>query len=115
MKFAKRFLLIVAVLVVVSIGAMVIWSAASVRQAEPAVDSYLLSSDSVTVADEKWLVFQPVGEDPVVGLIFYPGANVEAPAYAPALYTASPRLVFWWWMCPCRSTWRSLGLVRLPR
>ena len=43
-----------------------------------------LESDAqVRVETEPWLVFQPVGQEPGVGLILYPGARVDARAYAP--------------------------------
>ncbi|MFN2145549.1 MAG: alpha/beta hydrolase, partial [Anaerolineales bacterium] len=85
MKLAKKLLLIIAVLIVLMTGAMVAWSAASESQAEPAVEPYLQSSDTVSVENDKWLVFKPADMEPTVGFIFYPGANVEASAYAPAL------------------------------
>ncbi|MBU0493112.1 MAG: alpha/beta hydrolase [Chloroflexi bacterium] len=44
----------------------------------------LQSDAQVTVATEPWLVFQPTGQEPGVGLILYPGARVDARAYAPA-------------------------------
>jgi dienelactone hydrolase len=37
------------------------------------------------VEEDRWLVFQPAGQTPRVGFIFYPGALVENSAYAPAL------------------------------
>ena len=48
-------------------------------------DAYLTDSDAVTVSetDSGWL-FDGAGED--TALIFYPGAKVEATAYAPLLY-----------------------------
>jgi pimeloyl-ACP methyl ester carboxylesterase len=43
-----------------------------------------LESDAqVQVETEPWLVFQPTGQEPGVGLILYPGARVDARAYAP--------------------------------
>jgi pimeloyl-ACP methyl ester carboxylesterase len=33
--------------------------------------------------DNDWIVFAPDGDDPVTGLVFYPGARIDAHAYAP--------------------------------
>lgn len=43
----------------------------------------LESGDGVEVVTEPWLAFRPVGTQPTVGLIFYPGARADARAYAP--------------------------------
>lgn len=43
----------------------------------------LQSDDQVRVDTEPWLIFRPVGEEPTVGLIFYPGRLVDPRAYAP--------------------------------
>lgn len=46
----------------------------------------LISDDEVRVSDEEeWLIFQPEGEQPTQGFIFYPGGRVDLRAYAPAL------------------------------
>jgi hypothetical protein len=44
----------------------------------------LHSDAQVEVDTDPWLVFRPVGEDPEVGLVLYPGARVDQRAYAPA-------------------------------
>ena len=49
------------------------------------VESYLESSENVTVLDEGDLVFKPTGEIKA-GLIFYPGAKVEYTSYSPLMY-----------------------------
>ena len=53
--------------------------------ADSAAEAALLSDDSVTVTQQgsSW-VFAP--EDPIAGLIFYPGGKVENTAYAPLLH-----------------------------
>lgn len=43
----------------------------------------LQSDDQVQVETEPWLIFRPVGEEPAVGLVFYPGRLVDPRAYAP--------------------------------
>jgi len=86
MKIARRFFIVVAIFIALLVGGMVVWSAANARPAELAVNPYLKSSGTVLFSDEDWLVFQPADQEPSVGFIFYPGGNVEAPAYVPALF-----------------------------
>jgi hypothetical protein len=51
---------------------------------EPAALAALESDAAVTVETGRWLVFKPVGTAPRAGLVLYPGARVDARAYAPA-------------------------------
>jgi len=44
-----------------------------------------LESNSLTqVTTERWLVFQPASEDPIAGLVLYPGGRVDPRSYSPA-------------------------------
>lgn len=64
-----------------------LWAAGSTRMAEPLVEEYLRSTSEVSVSTlGDWITFQPAEEPPSVGFIFYPGGNVKAEAYAPALF-----------------------------
>ncbi len=49
----------------------------------PEALSALQSDAQVEVETEPWLLFRPVGGNPTVGLILYPGGRVDARAYAP--------------------------------
>jgi hypothetical protein len=51
---------------------------------EPAALAALESDAGVQVETGRWLVFTPLDAAPRVGLVFYPGARVDARAYAPA-------------------------------
>jgi hypothetical protein len=53
----------------------------------PEAQAALQPDTQVTVSTGPWLVFQPTGQDPATGLIFYPGARVDARAYAPPART----------------------------
>lgn len=86
MKLWKKITLVFVIFLAVLATASVIWMSGSTRQAEAVVEPYLVSSPEVTVEDGKWLTFSPVGGTPSVGLIFYPGGNVDHKAYAPTLY-----------------------------
>lgn len=50
---------------------------------EPAALGALESDAAVRVETGRWLVFSPAAGAPRAGLVFYPGARVDARAYAP--------------------------------
>jgi predicted alpha/beta-hydrolase family hydrolase len=85
MNTFRKLLIIVGVLLVVLVAAMLIVTTSRTREAEPGVAQFLKTSDTVSVDESRWLTFSPVGQSPKVGFIFYPGASVEAAAYAPTL------------------------------
>ena len=87
-KIAKIVLTGLAVFVLVGIIGMALWSGAGTYPARSAALSALASTDAVTVAEEKWIVFSPAG-GAQAGLIFYPGGLVEPGAYAPVLHKLS--------------------------
>ena len=82
-KRLKIALAIVGAVIVVMIIAMAVYFGTYYHSVD--VDEYFTDSDTVTVTetDSGWL-FDGEGED--AALIFYPGAKVEASAYAPLLY-----------------------------
>jgi hypothetical protein len=51
--------------------------------ADSKVDTYLTSTDEVEVTRGNEIVFTPKNKTVKAGLVFYPGAKVEATAYAP--------------------------------
>ena len=54
--------------------------------AEPAVTDVLISNEAVQVeTSDHLLTFKPTDKAPTTGLIFYPGAKVEASSYAPLM------------------------------
>jgi dienelactone hydrolase len=82
-KNIKTILIIIAVLLLVAIGAFVIWGNTPAEPLPEALEA--LNSDaqvSVTTSDD-WLVFAPTGSQPTTGLIIYPGGRVDYRAYAP--------------------------------
>ncbi|MCB9137698.1 MAG: alpha/beta hydrolase [Caldilineaceae bacterium] len=72
-----------AVLLALGVIAFVLW-ANHAAQPMPQALAALASDAAVTVSTEPWLVFMPEGGAPEQGFIFYPGARVDARAYAPA-------------------------------
>ncbi len=86
MKYVKRVLISIPILVSVILVSGIIWSVLSNHPAEPVVEPYIVSSDEVLVEDNGWISFRPSESAPAVGFIFYPGGNVDHLAYAPALH-----------------------------
>lgn len=80
-KKVKLSLIIVLVTLAVTCGAFFVWVACGYKADSEA--EALLSSESVTVEDG-YITVRAAGESEV-GLIFYPGANVEYTAYLPLM------------------------------
>lgn len=72
-------LVILFLLAVLSMGGLVLTTGRPMPSAEAA----MLSDAQVVVSAGPWLEFRPIGDAPSVGLIIYPGALVNAEAYAP--------------------------------
>ena len=77
------FIGLVSVIVIGVLG-LLVWSKTGTYPARAVALSALESTDSVTITQDKWIVFTP-GEETDTGLIFYPGGLVEPTAYAPIL------------------------------
>jgi hypothetical protein len=88
---------VVALIVVVAV-ALAVFHAGRCRAGEAAMAA-LASDDAVTVSTsaEGYAVFAGPDDDPTVtrGLVFYPGANVDAAAYAPLCHELAAR----GWLC----------------
>lgn len=82
----KTLLISVVILGLLVCGVAAVWGVGGSSPAEPAVEPYLQSSETVTVDDGRWLSFTPTGETPTIGFIFYPGGKVDYLAYAPVLH-----------------------------
>jgi len=82
MKLFRRLLLLLLVLVLLGAGGFLVWA---LQAAQPGLVALaaLQSDEAVTVSQEGWLTFRPATGEPQTGLIFYPGARVNARAYAP--------------------------------
>jgi dienelactone hydrolase len=82
MRVLKRWWWLVPLVLILALGGFVIWAnmpATPMPESLPA----LQSDAQVEVETEPWLVFRPLGGNPTVGLILYPGGRVDARAYAP--------------------------------
>ncbi len=60
------------------------WWASQAAEPMPEALAALTSTADVTVDYTAWLTFTPTDQNPVGGLIFYPGGRVDPRAYAPA-------------------------------
>lgn len=72
------------------VGGFVLWAEA-VPTPMPAVRSALATNERVEVSTDPWLVFRPKQDQPVVGLVLYPGGRVPPQAYAPAAHALAER------------------------
>ena len=83
MKTIRRFWWVLAVVLILAGVGFFLWASADADPMPEALTA--LEPDSqVRVETSPWLVFQPVNQEPTVGLILYPGARVDPRAYAPA-------------------------------
>jgi pimeloyl-ACP methyl ester carboxylesterase len=85
MKIVKRVLLgLLAVAFILTLG-FVLWANDTAQPTEVALQA-LESDTRVTVMQQDgFFTFEPVGESPTTGFIFYPGGRVDYRAYAPVL------------------------------
>ena len=84
-KIIKYTLIGFVLLIIIGVLGMLVWSKTGTYPARMVALSALESTDSVTITQDKWIVFTPVTETDT-GLIFYPGGLVEPTAYAPILH-----------------------------
>lgn len=81
-KWIKRLGLAVGLLLVIAIAGFVIWAETPLGPMPEALAA-LQSDAQVQVETEPWLTFTPVGQQPEIGLILYPGGRVDPRSYAP--------------------------------
>ena len=77
--------ILLGVLIIFGLGvpALLLWTGDPHTAMPEALES-LESDDFVRVETDPWLTFTPLVQSPTTGFILYPGALVEAEAYAPA-------------------------------
>ena len=83
MRLLKRWWWLLPVVLILALAGFVVWAGTAAAPMPEALAS-LRSDTHVEVDQDPWLVFRPVGEEPEVGLVLYPGARVDPRAYAPA-------------------------------
>jgi hypothetical protein len=84
-KIIKYILIGMIAIIILGVLGLLVWSITGTYPARMDAMSALESTDRVIIAQDKWIVFEPV-EETDTGLIFYPGGLVEPSAYAPVLH-----------------------------
>lgn len=86
MKIIKKVLIGIVILVIIANLGLYFWSESGYK-AMKITENYLKSNGSVEVTDESdWITFYPKDNQKGVGIIFYPGGNVEAESYSPLAF-----------------------------
>jgi Alpha/beta hydrolase family len=78
----KHWWLILVIIPIVAAISFIAWGSI-IPAPMPEALAAMQSDTQVSVTNESWLVFQPNGQNPTSGLIFYPGGRVDPRAYAP--------------------------------
>ena len=84
-RIIKYILIGLITIFILAVLGLFVWSKTGTYPARKVALSALESTDTVTITQDKWIVFEPV-EETDTGLIFYPGGLVEPTAYAPILH-----------------------------
>ena len=85
MRRLRTWVGVLAALLVLVVGGFVAW-ASILPSPMPEALAALRADPQVQVNTDPWLTFHPVGGEPSVGLILYPGGRVDPRAYAPAAH-----------------------------
>jgi hypothetical protein len=86
MKIIKRILVSILGLLVLIVIGFSIWAYTPAKPMQTALDS-VKSAEVLSIGSGSALVFQPLGDNTITGLIFYPGGRVDYRAYAPMAET----------------------------
>ena len=81
----RKILGILIILILVSMAGFIFWGLTP-QKPSAEVNQYLSSEGSVTVRNDKWLVFIPEENPENTGFIIYPGGHVDFRAYAPIAF-----------------------------
>ena len=85
MRKLKRWWGLLLLLSLLALVGFVVW-ASTPSSPMPEALAALQSDAQVGVETKPWLIFRPGAEEPIVGLILYPGGRVDPRAYAPAAW-----------------------------
>ncbi len=83
MRTVKRGLLILVIVLMLAFTGFTAWACTPLGP-QPEALIALQTDARVQVTTGSWLTFAPVGRQPTIGFIFYPGGRVDARSYAPA-------------------------------
>jgi len=85
MRKLKRWWGLLLLLSLLALVGFVVW-ASTPSSPMPEALAALQSDAQVGVETKPWLIFRPGAEEPIVGLILYPGGRVDPRAYAPTTW-----------------------------
>jgi pimeloyl-ACP methyl ester carboxylesterase len=85
MRILRRWWWLLPLVFILLMGSFVIWASTPATPMPEALAA-LQSDDAVQVEMKPWLVFQPLADNPTVGLVLYPGGRIDPRAYAPAAH-----------------------------
>ena len=81
-KIWRNISLILIFLILLGLFGFVIWARYPAQPDTVALDALVTQQPSQEALDQNWLVFEAEPQEPVVGLILYPGGRVDYRAYA---------------------------------
>lgn len=81
-NFKKNFIIGISGILIISLISIIVWINTS-YDALALAQNALISDSNVEVTIDNFISFKPKNAEPTKGLILYPGAKVEAKAYAP--------------------------------
>ena len=84
MKYLKRILTLLAIVLFLAISGFLFWAETPLGPAPEAL-SALQPDAQVKVTNGDWISFEPTASTPNTGFIFYPGGHVDYRSYAPVL------------------------------
>lgn len=83
MNRLKKIAISILSLLILVVGAFVLWATAVPAPLPQAIEALESTSRAEFREENGWLVYSPVGKSSASGLIIYPGGRVDARAYAP--------------------------------
>lgn len=81
-KFKKNIKIVLSIISVIFLLGVINWIGTSYKPGQLAIDS-LVTDDKIEVTVDENITFTPKGKEVTKGFILYPGAKVDAKAYAP--------------------------------
>jgi dienelactone hydrolase len=83
MRVFRRILLVFVLVLVLAVGAFIVWASLPAGALMPEAVTALRGTERVTVSTQPYLTFRPAEGEVTTGFVFYPGGKVQPEAYAP--------------------------------
>ena len=85
MKYLRRVLLVILALIILAAAGFVGWAETPLGPSPVALAALQSDAQVAVTSSGDWIVFRPLGVQPLTGFIFYPGGRVDYRSYAPLL------------------------------